>query len=225
MTENTQLAPVNPLVGQLVKDQTVAFIPGMRIAQGQSDILKNKEAKAQLGDIYIMDRVVGERVPVIIGPWRFKALHLKNDKVEVEDYNLSPNSKYENGMWNMQEYTPTFAALNEKAKQKIPYGSPEQFFAGFEVLFYLPNDDLYASFYFAKTALKQDVHKVCMMNQGKSGTLFAKLIETPKFSWYVPALALNLTHPEHTFDPELVQKFLWPGPVSDPNSQADARPR
>lgn len=224
MEENTALAKPSDLVNQLVKEQTSSFIPGLRIAQPLSEILKDENAGVKVGEYYLIDKPMGKNVKVRILCWRWHALRLKNNTVDAEDFNQTKDSKYENGQWNNTTYTPLFAEINAQAKAKgLPKGV--QAMAGFDILYYLPDFNTYAFFFIAKTALKQDVHTVCMSNQLREAELGIKLIETASFSWYVPRITLlPISNESFLPDEDVVTKFLYPGPVTD-TTQDEARPR
>jgi len=223
MTTEITKPSENNLVTQITKDQTSSFIPGLRIAQPMSEILKEENTNVKIGDYYLIDKPMGKKVNVRIGPWRFHALRLKNNSVDAEDFNLSKDSKYENGQWNTTTHSPLFAEINAQAKSKtLPKGT--QAMAGFDILLYLPDFNQYCFFFLAKTALKQDVHITCMNNQQREASLWVKKIETAQFSWYVPGIdLLPITQDQFPWDEEVITKFLYPGPVTD--DQSDARPR
>jgi len=229
--QNQQTALANPISPEqeLINSQSAGgFIPGIRIIQGMSEILKeNRDARQ--GQWSLMSDLLPEELHVIIGPYRFHALRMKNNKVDLEDFNFTKDvSKYNprENRWTHGPDTPDFKIIKTKV---IPDSNTTTVknLTGFDVLLFLQDTQKYAHYFIASTALTMTPTFVQMLsNPGRQGVLGSYLHKGGKHSWWLPKLILKTETIEHKWDEEVLKDFLEPSKIYDPaGPNENARPR
>lgn len=237
MSENEIVAPVPVPAPLSLRDQVSStagggFLESLRIIMGTSDIMKQEDSEARPGQWLLgKDKVLPKELPVFIGPWRYHAMRFKDNSVDVESFNLSPNSSFnpERNDWNHPDgFTQPYSDIKECV---VPdNGMKLRNLCGFDILFYFPDIKKYG-FYFiagtAKTMPKPSIQDACIDNPNRLAYLGTRLHEGRNHSWYLPTIRLNVTVPEgHVWDEEVLKKFLDPG-IIDPimGTNLTSRPR
>jgi hypothetical protein len=214
-----------------------SFIPQLRIAQSSMEQVQT--GKAQIGEILLSTgENLGHQAKVVIGPWRNHAIRFENmTEVGLEDFNLTPNSIFvapENKWVHPDGMTPGYREILEK---RIPdnndtdNGPLISNCAGHDVLFWLPDQGVFALFLVARTALSMaNIYPLSRTNRGASALLSAVMKSSKKgFKWQVPMLSLSeeqFDAPSEEASKEIMEQFLSPGIMHDPKSgETKTRPR
>lgn len=175
MSESKQLPTVaavdRAMFDDLVNRGDPFFLKRLSLAQGLSDSVKKR--KAQLGDFTygVGDELVnlGPKVRLVVGPLRPHALHLIDGEVEAESFDPSD---------------PVFKKIQSYAmsKTKRPQGDSPAF--GMDCLFYIPEKNVFATYFFSKTARREA--RPLFDLAGQLIELYSVEVEGKKNSWYVP---------------------------------------
>ena len=212
---STEIMKPTDMMTDLVKSQSKGFIPGIRIASGTSDVVNDPESGIRVGEFYCNKDSLGREFKAVIGPWRYHALRMKENKIDLESFCITPNSRFnpEKNEWlHPDGFTPNFKEIKDK---KIPDdGMKLTNMAGFDVLLYLPDHNLYGFFFIAKTALtmpKPEVFPTCQANPNRLMYWRAEKAPSTKYTWYIPQVRLSTDPVEHQWDQEVIEKFLNPG--------------
>lgn len=203
------------------------FIPGLRIIQGNNVDDDNPVNSYQLGT----DTNIGREIKVVLSLHRHHAIRFKDNKVDAEDFNLTPNSYYnaaENKWYHPDGYTPGYREIMEK---KVPDSQNPLISncAGFDLLLWLVDHQKFATFLLARTALKMpepNIFETARLYRGRTAILSAKTVGN-KFRWSIPQIRLldeENSIPNDGATADIIQKFLNPGVVYDPDAtEAPAR--
>lgn len=181
---------------------------------------------AKAGEYMCGNLNVGSKVKVLIGAWRFHALRMKDQSMDLNDFNMSINSKYDatNNTWiNPDGFTPNFKAVMNK---EVPDSKSPNVanLVGFDILLYLPEIKEFGVYFLNKTA--KSMTNVCdtlKNNRGRLAQLSAHLHDGKSYSWQLPDIALLTDIFDEEISPELLSdvmdKFLNPGPKWNPTAQ------
>lgn len=206
-----------PVDKQIAAANSASIIMGIRIVQPQADVLMIPDTTFKMGDYSCGQDNLGNRIKVIIGPYRYAARRFKKDTLDAESFNLADGASYDynTGNWTFPySVTPAFAEILQK---KIPdNGKDLANIVGYDVLFYLPDFDRYVLYFIAKTALTMtNVFNVCRENRGKIAYLGSEKAPSKTYNWFIPTIAVAAQQPEvpFVFEEEKIDLFINPDKI------------
>ncbi len=217
MSESKELATVKDselaqpgIVGEILTPK-LPFIPTIRIKSPGSQGING-----QPGDwIYMGDKDLGDTVKVLIGPWRLAGRHFTGigQAPEKQAYNRTKEATVKQNqdgqwVWNYPVNSKLFNSIRQKATKAYDKGA-DRHMVGLDVLFYLPDHNLWAIYFIARQALNQpNVSKDLIRYANQVG--FMGTTRGPgQFHYYVPTFKLSTEEMAWPSDaPNMFELFL-----------------
>lgn len=165
------------------------FLPRINLFQAMSkEVSKRKITAGEFGVTVGKDDLtkLGEKFSGYPLAFRFKAVDMRN-KEKILNY--------------FDQRTEEFKAIKEVSKTSM-----SGCLCGLEFLFFLPEQDVFATYYLSSVSSLSEAQNIRNMIF-KPATIKSKLVETEKYSWFVP-VCIGCSDPMKEPDIQLAQETI-----------------